>query len=36
MLHQQLPQFLRQDVVCRRRDGTKGDENFICRSEVVG
>ena len=36
MLHQQLPQFLCQDVVCRRCDGAEGDEDFIRRGEVMG
>ena len=36
VLHEQLPQFLRQNIVCRRRDCTEGDEYFVCRGEVVG
>lgn len=36
MLHQQLSQFLCQDVVCRRRDGAEGDQDFVCRGEVLG
>jgi len=35
MLHQQLPQLLRQDVVSRQCDGAKSDEDSVCRGKVV-
>lgn len=36
MLHEQLAEFLREDVVCRGRDGAEGDEDFVCGGEVGG